>query len=152
VTIKSISTTWRFRPSQTKDLDRLYDVWHASVIATHDFLDHSDLNNICVQVKNDYLPNNSLLIAVDDQDGVIGFMGMNGHEIESLFIDPTYRGHGLGRAFIEVAAVKSTCLEVGVNAQNKQAIAFYEAIGFSVYATSPTDGDGRPYPILRMRR
>ena len=78
MTIKSISTNWRFRPSQTKDLDRLYDVWHASVLATHHFLDQYDLSNICVQVKNDYLSNNSLLVAVDDQDRVIGFMGMNG--------------------------------------------------------------------------
>ena len=152
MTIKSISTNWRFRPSQTKDLDRLYDVWHTSVIATHDFLNPSDLNDICVQVKNDYLPHNSLLVAVDDRDRAIGFMGMTGHEIESLFIDPKYRGYGLGRAFIEAAAVKSPYLEVGVNEQNKQAVAFYEAVGFTAYATSTTDGDGRPYPILKMRR
>ena len=56
VTINSISTRWRFRPSQTTDLERLYDVWHTSVIATHDFLNPSHLNDICVQVKNDYLP------------------------------------------------------------------------------------------------
>jgi putative acetyltransferase len=79
-------------------------------------------------------------------------MGMAGHEIESLFIDPTYRGYGLGRAPIEVAAVKSPHLEVGVNAQNRQAVAFYEAVGFTVYAQSTTDDDGRPYPILKMRR
>jgi putative acetyltransferase len=121
-------------------------------MATHHFLSQSDLNDICVQVNRDYLPHNSLLVAVDEQDRAIGFMGMTGREIESLFIDPIYRGHGLGRAFIEAAAVQSSCLEVGVNAQNKQAIAFYEAVGFSVYATSPTDDDGRPYPILRMRR
>jgi putative acetyltransferase len=74
------------------------------VIATHDFLDQSDLRDICIQVKNDYLPNNSLLVAVNEQDRVIGFMGMNGQEIDSLFIHPTYRGNGLGRAFIAKAS------------------------------------------------
>jgi putative acetyltransferase len=152
VTTKSISTTWRFRPSQTSDLDRLYDLWYASVIATHDFLKPSDLRDICVQVKIDYLPRNPLLVAVDDEDRAIGFMGVAGSEIESLFIDPHYRRCGLGRAFVETAAAQSADLEVEVNAQNKQAIAFYEAVGFSAYATFPTDGDGRPYPILRMRR
>ena len=115
-------------------------------------MDQSDLSKICIQVKNDYLPHHSLLVAVDEHDQVIGFMGTSGPEIDSLFIDPTYRGKGLGRAFIEAAAAKSPHLEVGVNAQNRQAVAFYEAVGFSAYASSPTDGDGRPYPILRMRR
>lgn len=130
----------------------MYDVWHASVMATHDFLNESDLRDICVQVRNDYPPNSSLLVAVDDDDHVIGFMGRNGSEIESLFVDPTYRGQGLGRAFIDEAATKSAYLEVAVNAENKQAVAFYEAVGFSIYASSPTDDDGRAYPILRMRR
>jgi putative acetyltransferase len=117
VSIKINSSIWRFRPSQTKDLDRLYDVWHASVIATHHFLTQSDLNDICAQVKSDCLPHNSLLVSVDDRDRAGGFMGLKGREIESLFIDPIYRGLGLGRAFVETAAAKSSCLEVGVNSQ-----------------------------------
>ena len=91
-------------------------------------------------------------MAVDCQSELVGFMGMNGHEIDSLFIEPASRGYGLGRAFIEQASAKSPHLEVGVNAQNSQAVAFYEAVGFTAYASSPTDDDGRPYPILRMRK
>lgn len=146
------SPQWRFRPSSSKDLDRLYEVWHASVIATHDFVTSSDLADICIQVKNDYLPNRPLLVAIDRHDQPVGFMGINGHEIESLFIHPTSRGRGLGRAFIEEASAQSPHLEVAVNAQNSQAVAFYEAVGFTAYASSPTDDDGRPYPILRMKR
>ena len=152
MTTECSSIRWRFRQSSTKDLDRLYEIWHASVVATHDFVSQSDLSDICVKVKNDYLPNRSLLVAVDSQDQLVGFMGMNGHEIESLFIDLTCRGRGLGRAFIEEASAQSPHLEVGVNAQNSQAVAFYEAVGFTAYASSSTDDDGRPYPILRMRR
>jgi len=152
VTTELSSIPWRFRPSSTEDLERLYEVWHASVLATHDFVSQSDLSDICIQVKKDYLPTRHLLVAMDSEDRLVGFMGMNGHEIESLFIDPSCRGRGLGRAFIEQASAQSRYLEVGVNAQNRQAVVFYEAVGFSVYASSPTDDDGRPYPILRMRR
>jgi putative acetyltransferase len=149
---RKLSFEWRFRPSSPKDLDRLFEVWHASVAATHDFVSQSDLNDICIQVKNDYLPDRPLLVAVDGQDQPVGFMGLNGHEIESLFIDPTCRGRGLGRAFIEEASAHSPHLEVVVNAHNSQAVAFYKAVGFTAYASSPTDEDGRPYPILRIRR
>jgi putative acetyltransferase len=89
---------------------------------------------------------------VNEQDQVIGFMVMNGQEIDSLFIDPTCHRNGLGRGFIAKAAAQSSYLKVVVNAQNRQAVAFYEAVGFSTYASSPTDDDGRPYPILRMHR
>jgi putative acetyltransferase len=152
VTTQPSSAGWRFRPSSSQDLDRLYEIWHASVLATHDFVSQSDLAEICVQVKNNYLPNSTLLVAVDERDQLMGFMGMNGHEVESLFIHPTCRGRGLGRAFIEQASAQSPYLEVAVNQQNGQAIAFYKAMGFVTYASSPTDDDGRPYPTLRMRR
>lgn len=149
---ESTPSRWSFRISSANDLDRLFEIWHGSVVATHDFVSQSDLSDLCVQVKNDYLPNRPLLVALDGQNQLAGFMGMNDHEIESLFIDPTYRRRGLGRAFIEEASAQSLHLEVSVNAQNRQAVAFYEAVGFDAYASSPIDDDGRPYPILRMRR
>ena len=134
------------------DGDRLYEIWFASVAATHDFVSQSDLTEISIQVKSDYLPDRPLLVALDSEERLVGFMGVNGQEIESLFIDPAFHRRGLGRAFIAEASTRSPHLEVGVNAQNKQAVAFYEALGFTGYALLPTDDDGRPYPILRMRR
>ena len=40
----------------------MYDVWYASVVATHDFLAESDLIEISVLVRRDYLPNHSFLV------------------------------------------------------------------------------------------
>jgi putative acetyltransferase len=130
----------------------MYDVWHASVLATHGFLAKSDLMDICVLVRQDHLPNHSFLVAVDDKDRVIGVMGMNDSGIDSLFIDPAHRAKGLGRAFVAEALSRADRLEVEVNAQNLQAVGFYDALGFVVFASSPVDDCGRPYPILRMRR
>ena len=33
---------------------------------------------------------------MDGEDRVVGFMGMTGQEIDSLFIDPAYRAKGWG--------------------------------------------------------
>lgn len=143
---------WTFRQSCAEDLDRLYEIWYASVIATHDFVSASDLAEICIQVKEDYLPDRPLLIAVDNKDCLLGFLGMTGCEVESLFIDPRWHRLGLGRAFINEASAHSSYLEVEVNSQNRQAVAFYKAVGFEAYTQSPMDSDGRPYPIMRMRR
>jgi len=107
---------------------------------------------ICVLVRRDYLPHHGFTVAVDEHDRVIGFLKMEGSEIESLFIAPEFRGQGLGRRFVAEAASRADHLEVEVNAQNKQAVGFYEAMGFRVISSMPVDRDGRPYPLLRMRR
>jgi putative acetyltransferase len=143
---------WRLRASRPDDVDQMYEVWHASVLATHDFLAESDLAEICVLVRRDYLPNHDLIVAVGEDDRVIGFLGLQGNEIDSLFIAPAFRGQGLGRRFLVEATSRAAHLEVEVNAQNKQAVGFYEAMGFGVISSTPTDQDGRAYPLLRMRR
>jgi len=143
---------WRLRALRPGDIDAMYEVWHASVLATHDFLAESDFAEICVLVRRDYLPRHGFTVAVDERDRVIGFLKVDGNEIESLFIAPAFRGQGLGRRFLVHAASQADRLEVDVNAQNSQAVGFYEAVGFRVISSMPVDRDGRPYPLLRMRR
>jgi putative acetyltransferase len=143
---------WRLRTSRPDDIEGMYEVWHASVLATHDFLAESDLAEICVLVRRDYLPHHGFTVAVDEDDRVIGFLKVEGNEIDSLFIAPAFRGQGLGRRFLVEAAPRAADLEVEVNAQNSQAVGYYEAMGFGVISSTPTDRDGRPYPLLRMQR
>jgi putative acetyltransferase len=143
---------WRLRASRREDIEAMYEVWYTSVLATHDFLAQSDFSEICMLVRRDYLPNHEFTVAVDHNDRVIGFLKLEGNEIDSLFIAPAFRGRGLGRRFVAEAAACSENLEVEVNAQNRQAVGFYEAMGFGAISSAPTDGEGRPYPLLRMRR
>ena|ERR1700761_1546945 len=143
---------WRLRASRPGDIEELFEVWYTSVLATHDFLAKSDFAEICVLVRRDYLPGHDFTVAVDGNDRVIGFLKVEGNEIESLFIAPAYRRRGLGRRFVAEAASQAATLEVEVNTQNKQAVGFYEAMGFAVISSTEVDRDGRPYPLLRMRR
>lgn len=49
----------------------------------------------------------------------------------------------------------SRCLgatEVDVNEQNAQAVGFYLHLGFGQTFRRSTDGMGKPYPILHMRK
>ena len=130
----------------------MYEVWRAAVLATHDFLSESDFADICIQVRRDYLPHRDFTLAVDEDDRVIGFMRIEGTEIDALYIAPAFRRQGLGRRFVAEAAARGENLEVEVNAQNAQAIAFYDAMGFRVISSVQADRDGRPYPLLRLRR
>src|SRR5204863_9996968 len=94
----------RLRASRPREIDQMYEVWYAAVLATHDFLTETDLAEICTLVRRDYLPRHSFTVAVDHDDRVLGFMGMEGSEIDSLFIAPAFRARGLGRRLVAAAA------------------------------------------------
>ena len=130
----------------------MYEAWHAAVLATHDFLSDSDFAEICIQVRQDYLPNRNFTVAVDDDDRVLGFMRLEGTEIDSLYVAPAFHRRGLGRRLVAEAAARIENLEVEVNTQNAQAVAFYAAMGFREISLLQADREGRPYPLLRMRR
>ncbi|HOY76353.1 MAG TPA: acetyltransferase [Hyphomonadaceae bacterium] len=140
----------RIRPSTSEDGARVVEIWRNAVQATHDFLSPADLAAIDAQVEQ-FLPKTPLLLVIDEEDRPAGFMGMTGHKVDSLFIDPMLRGGGIGRLLIEHAAMLYASLTVDVNEQNAQAVGFYERMGFVQTGRSDTDDQGRPYPLIHMR-
>ena len=72
--------------------------------------------------------------------------------LEMLFLAADERGVGLGRQMLEYAVRHYGVRELTVNAQNPQAIGFYEHMGFSVWKRTELDEAGDPFPLLYMRR
>jgi putative acetyltransferase len=144
----------QIRRARTGDHDRMVDVWERSVRATHGFLTEVDIVAlrplVAAELKGADIEWWVLAAAGDE---AIGFLGYSPHTIEGLFLDPAHRGAGGGSALVAHAQrLSGEALSVDVNAQNDTARGFYEALGFVVVASSPTDGAGRPFPILHMRR
>ena len=139
-----------FRVASVDERDRLFEIWHDAVKATHHFLDDAAFDEIADLVKTKYLPSKDFLVAVDDTDSPVGFMGTNENEVESLFIDPDCFGKGIGKAFIDHMKSHHAEVRLEVNEQNPKAVGFYEASGFKVVKRDETDDHGRPFPILHM--
>ena len=94
-----------------------------------------------------------LWVLAERADVPVGFMGLAEHDIAALFLEPAHRGQGAGRRLVTHAQqLRGGSLTVDVNEQNPAARGFYEALGFVVVSRSPLDGDGRPFPLLHMRR
>jgi putative acetyltransferase len=139
------------RPTRRQDAPRLFAIWRGAVLATHHFLAAEDFAEIERLVAEEYLPSARLWVAVDGDDRPVGFMGLSGSHVDSLFVDPGLHGSGIGRALLERAAAANPTLTVDVNEQNAAAVGFYERLGFRRVARSPLDGGGRPYPLLHLR-
>lgn len=136
---------------QAADVDRVVEVWEASVRATHQFLKESDVEYFKPFVRDEVQQSAELPCVRDRAGQVVGFLGVEKSKIEMLFVDPAWRGHGIGRRLIEYALHHLRATDVDVNEQNEQAVGFYLRMGFAVKSRSELDGMGKPYPLLHMR-
>ena len=139
------------RKSIQTDAPALTEIWRASVRATHDFLSSDDFREIEKLVGEQYLPNVEVDV-IEDDGKPVGFMGMTGNNIDSLFIAPDQRGKGIGKWLIAHAqSLNGNTLTVDVNEQNTQGVGFYRHLGFVETGRSETDDQGRPYPLLHLK-
>lgn len=138
------------RQATNADYPQLLDIWLRSVRATHHFLKDSDIEALLPQLRDIYLPAVELWVAVDAEDCPLGFIGLNEHHVEMLFIEPDLRGKGIGRALLDHVRGSRSQMSVDVNEQNPEAVGFYLHYGFVQTGRSPLDGEGRPFPLLHL--
>lgn len=132
-------------------ISKLIAVWEASVRATHLFLSDSEILSIKEYVPQALKSVDKLIIAENDEEKPIAFMGIENKTLEMLFITPSERGQGLGKQLLQYGISNYKVNRLTVNEQNPQAKGFYEHMGFHVYKRTDYDEQGNPYPLLYMR-
>lgn len=132
-------------------ISNLIVVWEASVRATHLFLSDSEILSIKEYVPQALKSIDKLIIAENDEEKPIAFMGIENETLEMLFITPSERGQGLGKLLLQYGISNYKVNRLTVNEQNPQATGFYEHMGFHVYKRTDYDEQGNPYPLLYMR-
>lgn len=128
----------------------LIELWEASVRATHHFLSEKDILGYRQLILSTYF-DQVTLFGIYDSGSIAGFIGLDGTNIQMLFISPEVRGRGFGKALVGFAREEHGAYQVDVNEQNAQAVGFYEALGFKIYDRVEYDAAGKPYPILSMQ-
>ena len=133
-------------------INRLLEVWEASVRATHLFLSDMEIKNIKEYVPQALNGVEHLLVAEDDKGCAVAFMGIEDGSLEMLFISLEEREKGLGKRLLQYSIEKYAVKRLTVNEQNPQAKVFYEHMGFHVYKRTELDEQGNPYRLLYMVR
>ena len=132
-------------------IDKLVEIWYASVCASHKFLAESDINEIRECLPNMFVNIQHLIVASDKNGNPLAFMGVEDGMLEMLFVSPTHFGIGIGRKLVEFGIDNLAIERVTVNEQNPNAIGFYEHLGFRRYHRTECDTEGRPFPLIFMR-
>jgi putative acetyltransferase len=141
----------RVRLAIATDREGLFHIWLRSVRATHTFLSEADIQSFIPLVRDYVASDAEFWVLCSDSGTVMGFMGMSGSKMDSLFLAPEFQRCGGGRLLVRHAQDLRGELTVDVNEQNTAACRFYEACGFVVEGRSEVDDAGRPYPLLHMR-
>lgn len=137
-------------PSSRTDYTRLIELWEASVRATHAFLEEADIVFYRELILERYFDLVHLTCAKDQNEKILGFIGINDDKIEMLFVDPCNRGCGVGKKLVLYAVNSCSVSKVDVNEQNNQAVGFYLNLGFTIKDRRALDGMGKPYPVLHL--
>lgn len=131
-------------------MDTLFELWNGSVRKTHDFLQEEDIVKLYPFVKEGLLHIEKLAI-LEKAGKIVGFIGVQDHKIEMLFIDEKEFKKGYGKELVDYSIEHFDVNEVSVNEDNTNAKDFYEKIGFKVYDRHELDDQGMPFPILDMK-
>ncbi len=141
----------KIRMSRPSEAAQIIQIWKNSVDATHDFLTTHDRQEIEKEVVG-FFSETPVWVATNDEDLPLGFMFLHDGHLEALFVDAAARGFGVGKLLISHALALHPDLSVDVNEQNQQAVGFYQHMGFQVSGRSGQDSQGRPYPLLHLRK
>ena len=133
-------------------MPRALEIWRSAVDATHGFLTPQHRAEIDVMVAEQFLPNAELWLAIGDDARPVGFLVMDGMEIDALFVDPAVHGQGYGTFLLDHALELSPNATVDASEQATNALPFYLSRGFRVVGRSETDPQGRPYPLIHLAR
>jgi putative acetyltransferase len=91
-----------------------------------------------------------MTVAVDAQDGPLGFMLIDGTHGSAVHRSRRAR-HWYRSAAVAARLALHPQLSTDVNEQNAQAVGFYVRMGFVETGRSPLDSQGRPYPLIHLR-
>lgn len=140
----------KIRLYANEDNARLVDIWLAAVRATHHFLTEDDIQFFLPRLRDLHIPALEVHVAEGEDGQLLGFAGLDGANLEMLFIDPIHHGRGIGKKLVDHAVALKGRLKVDVNEQNPGALAFYLKCGFTQIGRSELDGSGKPFPLLHL--
>ena len=130
----------------------LTDILEASVRATHTFLTEVDIAALRQYVPDALRAVEHLTVLLDDNGQPAGFCGVDGRRLEMLFLHPDMIGKGAGRMLVQHVFDTYQVNAVCVNEQNPNAAAFYRRMGFVLDHRTELDEQGRPFPLLYLKR
>ncbi|EMI1612659.1 GNAT family N-acetyltransferase [Enterococcus faecalis] len=111
-----------------KELETIMAIWLQTNLEAHPFVapTYWQENKAFVRAA---LPKTTLILA-EEEDQIIGFLGLMDNYIAGIFIKKAFQGKGIGQKLLQVAKEEQDVLSLAVYRENQAAYAFYQKQGF----------------------
>lgn len=138
------------RALQKADINRVAEIWLDTNRKAHAFIPASYWERNFASVK-EMLPQAEVYVYETDQ-GIQGFLGLNGEYIEGIFVSEGAQSHGIGKCLLDCAKDRKPALCLNVYQKNMRAIRFYQREGFQIQREGLDAATGEPdYEMLWQR-
>lgn len=97
------------------------------------------------------LPQAEVYVYETDQ-GIQGFLGLNGEYIEGIFVSEQAQSRGIGKLLLNHAKDRKPALRLNVYQKNVRAIRFYQREGFQIRRSGLDAATGEPDYEMLWRR
>ncbi len=101
-------------------LENLLNIWEDSVRATHLFLSDAEIKKIKEYVPEAMRGVEHLILAQNDAEQPVAFMGTEKGRLEMLFLSPAERGKGLGKQLLRYGIRNYGIQEVTVMSRTRR--------------------------------
>lgn len=138
------------RALREADINRVAEIWLDTNRKAHAFIPASYGESNFALVK-EMLPQAEVYVYETDQ-GIQGFLGLNGEYIEGIFVLEGAQSHGIGKCLLDYAKNRKPALRLNVYQKNTRAIHFYQREGFQIQREGLDAATGeKDYEMLWQR-
>ena len=136
------------RALRKADIDSVTEIWLDTNRKAHAFIPASYWERNFASVK-EMLPQAEVYVYETDQ-GIQGFLGLNGEYIEGIFVSAQSRG--IGKCLLDCAKDRKPALRLNVYQKNVRAIRFYRREGFQILRSGLDAATGEAECEMLWRR
>ena len=139
------------RELRKADIDIVANIWLDTNITAHYFISAQYWKSNFELVKELLLQ--ATVYVYEDNQEILGFIGLNDEYIEGIFVSDEMQSLGIGKALLSYAKDKRSKLFLNVYQKNTRAISFYQREGFEIQCNGIDEATGeRDYAMAWQRK
>lgn len=135
------------RRLQKKDVTRVAELWLNTNLKAHDFIPAQYWKSNYDLVKE--MLSQAEVYVYEDGQKIQGFIGLDGDDIEGIFVSDEMQSQGIGKALVDFIKAQKTKLRLNVYQKNVRATHFYQKEGFEIQCEGLDEATGeKDYEML----
>ncbi|MDO5303892.1 MAG: N-acetyltransferase [Clostridia bacterium] len=128
------------RKLQKVDINNVADIWLDTNIKAHYFIPAQYWKSNLELVKELLLQ--ATVYVYEDNQKILGFIGINGEYIEGIFVSEAMQSQGIGKILLNYVKETRSKLLLNVYQKNAPAISFYQREGFKIQNSGVDEATG----------